>query len=139
MQEELEGYRARQTLVVAIGQGTGEQAASYARKWGIGFPILGDVEGAAYQAYGMLRGTWWTVVMRSMIVDPVTTLKLISQADMKGAALPAADVLRMPGMAIVERGGMLRRIHRARETKDMPENAAVFAALDEMSADSAVG
>ncbi len=134
VQEDIEGYRKRDAQVVAIGQGTGEQAAHYAKKWGIELPILGDVKGAAYQAYGMLRGTWWTVVMRSMIVDPITTVRLIAKADMSGAALPAADVLRMPGMAIVQRGGALRYMHRAEETKDMPESSVVFDALDRMGA-----
>jgi hypothetical protein len=69
-----------------------------------------------------------------MIVDPIETMRLITKADMTGAALPAADVLRMPGMAIVQPGGRLRFLHRAEETRDMPENAAVFEKLDQLSA-----
>ncbi|MBW2384725.1 MAG: hypothetical protein JRG92_13900 [Deltaproteobacteria bacterium] len=132
MQEGIDGYRSRGAQVIAIGQGTGVQAAHYASKWNVDLPILGDVKAAAYQAYGMLRGSWWTVVVRSMIIDPIETLRLIAKADMTGAALPAADVLRLPGMAIVEKGGRLRFLHRAEETKDMPENATVFEKLDQL-------
>jgi len=133
VQEGLPGYRARGAQVIAIGQGTGVQAAHYAKKWGVELPILGDEEGAAYQAYEMLRGSWWTVVLRSMLIDPIETVRLVAQADMTGAALPAADVLRMPGMAIVEPGARMRFLHRAEETRDMPENERVFERLDSMA------
>lgn len=130
MQEGLDDFEKRGVQVVAIGQGTGEQAAQFAEKWGVAIPILGDVRGAAYQAFGMLRGSWWTVVVRSLLTDPVETVRLIGQADMKGAALPAADVLRLPGVAIIEQGGRMRFLHKARETSDFPSNTTMLAAVD---------
>jgi hypothetical protein len=126
-------FEARDASVVAIGQGTGEQAAHYAEKWGIGFPILGDPKAAAYQAFGMLRGSWWTVLGRSMLTDPLETMRLMFEADMRGAALPAADVLRLPGIAVVERGGTLRFLYKSQEPSDLPPNADVLAALDSLS------
>jgi hypothetical protein len=133
VQEDLAGFAERGARVVAIGQGTGRQAAGFAGAWGVDIPILGDASGAAYQAYGMLRGTWWTVVLRSLVQEPVTTLRLIAKADRKGAALPASDVLRLPGVAIVARGARIRFLHKGREPSEFPSNAEIFAALGALS------
>lgn len=133
MQEELGAFEARGARVWAIGQGTGAQAADYADRWGIGFPILGDPDAAAYQAFGMLRGSWWTVLGRSLVTEPLETLRLVFQADLRGAALPAADVLRLPGVAIVARGGTLRFLYKSQEPSDLPPNASVLAALDALA------
>lgn len=133
MQEEIEEFRAREVDVIAIGQGTGDEAAHYARKWGIDFPILGDPDGNAYLAYRMLRGTWWTVLFRSLLLAPFDTLSKVASADLAGAQLAAADVLRLGGVAIVERGGTLRFLHRAADTADIPPNREVLAALDRLA------
>jgi peroxiredoxin len=133
VQEELGAFEERGASVLAIGQGTGEQAADYADKWGIGFPILGDPKAAAYQGFGMLRGNWWTVLGRSLVTDPLETIRLTFQADMKGAALPAADVLRLPGLAIVAPGGTTRFLYKSQAPSDLPTNAEVLAALDTLA------
>lgn len=133
MQEEISAFEERGASVLAIGQGTGEQAAGYAKNWGIDFPILGDPKAAAYQAFRMLRGNWWTVLGRSLLTDPLETLRLVSQADMRGAALPAADVLRLPGIAVVAPGGSLRFVYKSQEPSDLPPNADVWAALDALA------
>lgn len=130
MQEEREAFARRDAAVVAIGQGTGTQAAGYAAAWGISFPILGDPKAAAYQAYGMLRGSWWAVMGRSLVTAPLESLRLIAEADFKGATLPAADVMRLPGVAVVGQGGRLRFLHRSREPADLAPNDEVLRALD---------
>ena len=132
MQEEKGAFDARGASLVAIGQGTGEQATDFADRWGIDFPILGDPKASAYQAFGMLRGNWWSVLGRSLVTDPIETIRLTLQADMKGATLPAADVLRLPGAAIVEPGGTLRFVHKSQEPSDLATNAEILAALDSL-------
>ncbi len=132
MQEEIDAFDSRGAGVFAVGQGTGDQAADYADQWGVGFPILGDPKAAAYQAFGMLRGNWWTVLGRSLVTDPLETMRLVLQADMRGAALPAADVLRLPGVVVVDAGGTARFEYKSKEPSDLPPNADVLAALDEM-------
>jgi hypothetical protein len=125
----MDGYRSRGASVVAIGQGTGSQAAGFAREWNVDLPILGDTRGRAYGAYGMHRGSWWTVVLRNLLTRPVETVGLIAEADMKGAALAAADVLRLGGVAIVDRAGALRFLHKAADPADIPANDEIFSAL----------
>lgn len=132
MQEAQEAIRGRGAEVVAIGQGTGTQAAGFAGRWGIDFPILGDPDAAAYQAFGMLRGSWWTVMGRSLLTAPLDSLRLLTEADLRGAVLPAADVMRLPGVAIVAQGGRLRFLQRSREPADFPSNEEILACLDRL-------
>jgi hypothetical protein len=133
VQDEIADFESRGASVVAIGQGTGEQAADYADRWGVRFPILGDPKAAAYQAFGMLRGSWWTVLGRSLLTDPLETMRLMFEADLRGAALPAADVMRLPGVAVVAPGGTLRLLYKSKEPSDLPPNADVLAALDSLA------
>jgi len=136
VQKDLPEYERRGAAVMAVGQGTGEEARRFFEKWEISIPSLGDPGAVAYQAYGMLRGTWWEIVFRSLLTEPVETLRLIAKADMAGAALHASDPQRLPGVAIIERGGRLRFIHRAKETREMAEGSEIFAALDTLDARS---
>jgi hypothetical protein len=133
VQEELASFEERGAAVVAIGQGTGSQAAGYAKEWGIGLPILGDVDASAYQAFGMLRGGWWAVMGRSLLTAPLQSLRLIAEADMRGATLPASDVMRLPGVAVVSREGRLRFLYRSKEPADLPPNDDLRAALDALA------
>jgi len=132
VQKELDDFESRDLRVVAIGQGTGEEAAGFMQKWGVTFPCFGDPRAVAYDAFGMLRGNWWTIMLRSMLTEPVKSLGLIAQADMTGARLAAADVLRLGGVAIVEKGGGLRFVHRALEPADIPSNQEVFEAVAQL-------
>jgi len=132
VQESLGEYRSRGASVTAIGQGTGDEAAHYAEKWGVDFPILGDPEGAAYTAYGMHRGNWWTVLFRALLTKPIESMGRIFEADLAGAQLAATDVLRLGGVAIVAPDGRLRFLHRAQEPDDIPPESDVYAALDSL-------
>jgi hypothetical protein len=67
---------------------------------------------------------------RSLVTAPLESLRLIAEADFKGATLPAADVMRLPGVAVVGQGGRLRFLHRSREPADLAPNDEVLRALD---------
>jgi hypothetical protein len=100
------------------------------KKWEVDIPCLGDTDARGYDAFGMLRGTVWSVALRSMLTDPIKSIGLILRADFEGARLAAADVLRLGGVAIIERGGTLRYLHRAEEPSDIPTDREVLAAID---------
>ena len=130
MNEARPELERRDVAVVAIGQGTGNEASTYMRKWELGLDCLGDVSGRAYAAYGMLRGNVWTVMLRAMLTDPIKSFGLILQADASGAMLAASDVLRLGGVAIVNAGGALSFVHHAEDPSDNPTNEELLAALD---------
>ena len=134
VQGEIEGYEARGAQVIAIGQGTGDEAAHYCGKAGAEFDCLGDPEKEAYQLNGLERGSWWSVMLKDMIVHPVESVSLIAQADLKAAQLPASDPLQLGGVAIVDREGVVQYRHIARRPDDVPSNQEIFDALDRMAA-----
>lgn len=123
-------FSRREVEVVAIGQGTGEEAASFMKKWELDLACFGDPDARGYDAFGMLRGSVWSVALRSMLTDPIKSIGLILKADFAGARLAAADVLRLGGVAIIQRGGTLRYMHRAEEPSDIPTNREVLDAID---------
>lgn len=132
MQSELAEYRNRRVEVVAIGQASGQEAARFAKKWGVEFPILGDPKGQAYAAFGMLRGNWWSILFKALLTHPLESLRQIRKADLEGARLAAADVFRLGGVAIVSKGGVVRFLHKAVEPGDVPRNQDLFAAIDRL-------
>ncbi len=134
MQKGIEGFRGRGVQIIAIGQGTGDEAAHYCGKAGAEFPCLGDPHRESYASLGLQRGTWWNIVMKDLLLDPVETVKLIMKADLKAAALPASDPLQLGGVTIVDAEGTLRYRHVAQKTADMPSNEEIFAALDQLAA-----
>jgi peroxiredoxin len=125
VQEQLSEFESRGLRVVAVGQGTGEEAESFCKSWGVEYPCLGDVRRHGYKELELTRGNWWTVVLRGMVTRPVKSLSLIAKADMKGAQLDSSDVLQLGGICIVDREGMIRGLHRAESPEDMPDVRSV--------------
>ena len=134
MQKNLEEFQRRDVAVVAIGQGTGEQAAHYCGRANAGFPCLGDPERQGYRSLGLSRGTWWSVVFRALVTRPIDTLGQIAKADLAASRLEASDVLQLGGVAIVAKGGRLRFLHVAESPEDIPSNDEIFGALDLLEA-----
>ena len=130
MQEQLDAFDTRGIGVVAVGQGTGVEAAGFAQEWGVEFPVLGDSRGDAYRAYHFTRGNLWSVVLRGMVERPLESLHAIARANWRGAILASSDVMRLGGVALVDKGGALRSVHRAEGPADIPSNAELLAAFD---------
>lgn len=137
MQSELSGFRERRACVVAVGQGTTEEAAHYCGRAGAEFPCVGDAAREAYRALSLPRGGVWSVMLRSMITNPFLSFARIKNADLAASQLEASDVLQLGGVAIVARGGALRFLHVAAATDDIPSNADVFASLESLDAPAA--
>jgi hypothetical protein len=137
MQEHLEDVRQRGAQVVAIGQGSGEDARVFCGKAGVTFPCLGDPGRATYRKFALPRGGW-----REILIDPLRAgiqgLRRVSAVDVRGALLPSSDWFQLGGVAIVDRRGILRYAHRARHPADLPPPAAVLQALDAVAARQAL-
>jgi peroxiredoxin len=132
VQRDLAEFEARDAQVVAIGQGSAEQAAHYCGKASVDFPCLGDPERSGYRAAGMERGTWWSVAIRDLIMNPIESLTQVAQADFKAAALRESDPLQLGGITIIDTKGTLRYRHLAKRPDDLPENEEIWQALDEI-------
>ena len=130
MQEALGEFEKRGARLVAVGQGTEEEAAEYCGRWASGFPCLGDPDRSSYRALDLARGSWWKTVVKPFFTDTRESLRLIRKADLRASQLESSDVLQLGGVAIVDAGGVLRFLHVAETTADMPSNDEILAALD---------
>jgi hypothetical protein len=114
--------------VVAIGQGTAAEAASVCAAMDVGFPCLGDPDKASYRAFGLPRGGW-----REIVLDPIRdgsrALEAGYRVSLRGSLMAHSDWFQLPGVAIVDRAGTLRWLHRARHSGDIPPTRAVLEAL----------
>src|SRR5690242_21455211 len=128
MQRELATVTASGAHVVAVGQGTAEEAARVCAQMGVEFPCLGDPAKTSYRAYGMRRAGW-----REILLDPIVAgnraMRQGYRVSIRGSLMPHSDWFQLPGVAIVDRAGILRWLHRARHSRDIPPSATVLAAL----------
>lgn len=120
MQQSLGKFEERGLRVVAIGQATGAEARSFCDEWGVEYPCVGDPRRRGYRSLGFGRGGWWNIAVRSLVTNPIETVRLIGQADRRGAQLKSTDIFQLGGIAIVDRGGTVRALHRAQSPQDMP-------------------
>ena len=114
--------------VVAIGQGTADEAGRVCEQMGVTFSCLGDPEKASYRQYGLARAGW-----REIILDPIRAgseaMEKGYRVSIRGSLMRHSDWFQLPGVAIVDRAGIVRYLHRARHSGDIPAPAAVIAAL----------
>ena len=128
MQRALGDVAARGAQVVAIGQGTAEEAGRICAQMGVEYPCLGDPGKASYRAYGLRRAGW-----REIVVDPMRegseAMKKGYKVSIRGSLMQHSDWFQLPGVAIVDREGIVRWLHQARHSGDIPSPETVIAAL----------
>ena len=130
MQRRLGDFRRRGANVVAIGQGTGEEAARIARMLKLEFACYGDPEHRAYRALELERTGAFGLTLAPFLDDPLGALRNLAQADLRAAANPRSDVYRLGGALVADRAGEIRFLYRSRSTTDVPETDAILAAID---------
>ena len=117
---------------MAVGQGTGEEAARICNRLEVPCPCLGDPGKQAYRAFGLARDGWWNVTARPFLEDPRLAFGRIRNASLAGSLMRHSDVLQLGGVAIVDREGVLRYLHRSRKTDDLPATSVLLAELDRL-------
>jgi hypothetical protein len=130
MQREIDGIRSKGGQVVAIGQGKGDYAAGVCAEFGIGFPCLGDPARTAYRDFALGRASLWSITAGSFLTDPITGLRRLRNASLRRSLHPRSDVLQLGGVAVVDRTGQLRFLHRATSPDDFPPLRELLAALE---------
>ena len=90
------------------------------------FLCLSDADKRAYQAYGLSRTT-----PRDLFLSPHLYARGF-QATLHGhfVGMPKGDPFQMPGVFIVEPGGIVRYAHRHKDAADNPPNADLLAVLE---------
>src|SRR5215813_1410060 len=128
MQRELSAVTARGAQVVAIGQGTADEAGRICAQMGIEYACLGDPEKASYRTYGLRRAGWREIVLDPMRVGNEAMRKGY-RVSIAGSLMRHSDWFQLPGVAVVDRAGIVRWLQRARHSGDIPSPSRVVAAL----------
>jgi hypothetical protein len=130
VQSRLADFQRRGANVVAIGQGTGTEAARIARMLKVAYPCYGDPQHDAYRALDLGRTGLFGLTLAPFLSDVTGSLRNLAQADLRASASPRSDVFRLGGALVADRSGTIRFLHRSQSTTDVPETAALLAALD---------
>ena len=132
MHREVSRVRVLGAQVVAIGQGTAAEAGRICGRMGIDFPCLGDPEKTSYRAYGLRRAGW-----REIILDPMregsAAMKAGYKVSIAGSLMRHSDWFQLPGVAIVDTDGIVRWLHQAQHSGDIPAPLTVVAALTQLA------
>lgn len=123
MREAYPKFQERGTEVAVVTMGTPEQAAEICRRHQCAFPCLSDPQAEAYSAFGLERGGV------AQLVTPRTILRAISSTLKGNYGGPMGDVFRMGGTFVIDREGVIRYRHRARDAADIAPVEEVIAAL----------
>jgi peroxiredoxin len=121
--------------VVAVAQGTAQEAEEFRRRLGIPFPCLGDPERESYGSYGLSRGGW-----KEIVLDLIRTGNLApspgKMISVSGSFRPHGDWFQLPGVAIVDRHGKLRYLYRSRHAGDLPPICALVDVIEGLEPDA---
>jgi len=127
-------FTARGAQVIAVGQGTGAEAAAAGKRRGARFPCLGDPGHASYRELGLGRTGVFGLTLAPFLEAPGEAFQNLRRADLRASASPRSDVRRLGGAMVVDAAGRIRFLHRSATTTDVPSTDAILAALDACAA-----
>jgi peroxiredoxin len=118
--------------LVAIGQGTPEQAAGFKEDQGVEIPLLVDPDRASYQAAGAKVATMYEllgprVIARALAWTITSRWRLGSIAVHQGR--PVDHPAQLGGVLVVARDGSVRYAHMSEDASDNPPVSEVLAAV----------
>jgi hypothetical protein len=130
VQGRLGEFEQRGAQVIAVGQGTGAEAAAAARRHRITYPVLGDPGHQSYRTLGLGRTGWWGLTFAPFFSDLRGSWQNLKRADLAASRSPRSDVRRLGGALVVDAAGRIRFLQRSQTTTDVPNTDALLAALD---------
>ena len=133
MHENRDEFERRGATVLAVGQGTGAEAAEVAREEDVAIPVLGDPGHASYRSLGLGRSGWWGLLVEPMVENLLEAFENLRRASMRWSASPRSDVRQLGGVMIVDGGGTIRYLHRSKSTTDVPPTPELLAVLDALA------
>lgn len=133
MREHVQDFARRGVQLAAVAQGTGEEAARFCAPLETGYPCLGDPGKVAYRGFGLARDRWWNLLVTPFLENAPRAWRRLRNASLAGSAMPHSDVKQLGGLAILDRRGVVRHLHRAQRSDDLPPMSQVLAELDRLS------
>jgi peroxiredoxin len=116
LRDHHEEFERLGATLLAIGMGTPEVAAHFRDKQEIPFPLLVDHRKQTYRALEIGRGSWMDVAGPKVWARGAKGV-----LTGKGVAVARQDPLQLGGAIVVEAGGRVRYMHRAKTSSDNPK------------------
>lgn len=115
MRQRYEEIRAADGNVIAVGFGPVELLRGLHSELELPFPLLVDPDRRAYEAFGLTKGSFWSVY------GPRTLLRYASLL-LRGRRLrkTEADPYQLGGDFVIDGEGVIRYAHRSRDPADRP-------------------
>ena len=129
MQGRLAEFERRGAQVIAVGQGTGAEAAAAAKRHRITYPVLGDPGHQSYRTLDLGRTGLFGLTLAPFLEDLRGSWENLKRADLTASRSPRSDVRRLGGAMVVDASGRMRFLHRSQTTTDVPKTDALLAAL----------
>ncbi len=117
-------FRELNAEVLAIAAVGLKPLTAFARELELPFPVLSDVTGEAYFAFGLGRG----MVIRSRTL--LAAARLVWRA--KRLYRPIGDVMQIGGDFIVDGMGIVRFAHSSEDPTDRPEVAELLRLMGDL-------
>jgi peroxiredoxin len=119
--------------VVAVGQGTQQEAEEVCTEVGAKFPCVGDPERVGYRAYGFPLGSVWQVMFsRDARERTREALAKGFSLNRKRSFGKHSNWWQLPGVAIIDRSGVLRFVHRSHSAGDYPPMSVLLDELERL-------
>jgi len=131
VQGRLAEFEQRGAQVIAVGQGTGAEAAVAAKRHRIAYPCFGDPGHQSYRRLGLGRTGLFGLTLQPFFENPRESFANLRRADLRASANPRSDVRRLGGAMVVDAAGRIRLLHRSQTTTDVPKTDALLAALSD--------
>ncbi len=127
MRHRYEEFRAAGAEVAVVSFALSKALLPYARDLRIPFPLLSDPERGAYKAYGLRKGSFWSIFGPATIW---TYVKLISRGRLfRGIQ---ADPFQLGGDFVIDGQGIARFAYRSEEPTDRPSADRLLRAVRDL-------
>lgn len=110
--------------VIALAAVDRKPLAGFARELNLPFPVLSDVTGEVYRAFGLGKG----MVIRSRTL--LAAARLVWRA--KRLYRPVGDIMQVGGDFIVDGSGVIRYVHSSEDPTDRPEAAELLRLITDL-------
>ena len=107
--------------VKIVGFDSDALARDYVQQTELSWPLLLDTNRELYSAYGMERGSWWSV-SNPVAIARYVGLMLGGQKPGK----PGCDVFQLGGDVLIDPDGIVRLHHASVDPHDRPSPEAIF-------------
>jgi len=110
--------------VIALAAVDRKPLAGFARELKLPFPVLSDVTGEVYRAFGLGKG----MVIRSRTL--LAAARLVWRA--KRLYRPVGDIMQVGGDFIVDGAGLVHFAHSSEDPTDRPEAAELLRLMGDL-------